>query len=392
MANALDELGQSRFVTKDCLAVFRRRLRECRRHVARNWLDLEPIPWALCHGDLRADNLVWDAVRGVTLVDFEHAGLADPIVDLCRFAAFVPLSRYQELCLVDAYAEATGKRHLGRYFTYRPLGPLFAAVMAARHLAQAARGYPGTLDVEWLATRFPTVENRLARVMGRKVRLARGGRRQRAFRGVVVVDGTAGSGKTPIAAALARELEVPHFNTGAAFRAAALLALEHGFSPDRPADVSRLVRRLTRTALRLTEDGRIRVDGRVLAASLDVWAVEATVARWARVAEVREALRPVLGIVRRAKSAVVEGRAVGRELVSRPRVVFFVEGSTAVRAVIGKDRAGGDPRRYLRVLAARDRLDRERTVAPAVPAVGAIRVRSGPDLGVMVSRMLRRLL
>jgi cytidylate kinase len=391
LRHALLALSRCRFLDARVLAGLRRRLEAAARHVERTWLDLEGAPRALCHGDLRREHLVVGRDGAVTLIDFDHAGLGDPMVDLCRFAAFAPLSPAQELCLLDAYADAAPRCDIERYFIYRPLGALFEAVAAAYHLAGVMMEPRRRVDASWLWQRIRTVEARLSRLLEVTVRVPRRAAEPSPVRRVVVIDGTAGSGKTLIASALARRLGVPHVNTGAAYRAAALIALELGLSPDGPGHAARLVRRLARLELRLTCDGGISVLGRPLFASLDLWPVEATVAAWARHAEVRAALRPVIRRALRGPGGVIEGRGVAAELRPDADAVFFVEADPAVRAKLVRGRAGAGGRQLLAALARRDRMDRTRAVAPLSRSPHAVRLQSSLDVDAVAARMERAL-
>lgn len=362
------------------------------RAVAARWWDLDDdTPRALCHGDVRARNLLFSGAGRTTraaLIDFELAGVGDPLIDLVRFTSFAALSRHQELCLLDEYCEATRAPRLDRYFLYRPIAAPFAALAAAQHFAHAAvgrrRAAPG-----WLEARRPQVEAQLSALLERPVKLARP--RAKAFVGVVAIDGAAGSGKSPLARALARRLGVPHVGTGQAYRAATLVALERGLDPDRPSDVARLQRLLVRMSLELTDDGGIVVDGAALSVALETLPVEERVAAWARHPEVRAALRPVLDAAVNVRAAVIEGRDV--KSVLRPDAVasFYVDIDEAARAHLVRGRAGGQGARLAKAMRARDRADRTRAVAPAVVPKGAVRLKASADVEGLAERLVRRL-
>ncbi|OGQ10854.1 MAG: hypothetical protein A2138_06415, partial [Deltaproteobacteria bacterium RBG_16_71_12] len=241
----------------------------------------------------------------------------------------------------------------------------------------------------WLEARRPQVEAQLSALLERPVKLERP--RRRHFAGIIAIDGAAGSGKSPLARALARRLHVPHVGTGLAYRAAALLALEHGLDPERPADVARLVRLLAGTPMVLTDDGGITVEGAPLFASLDTLPVEERVAAWARLPEVRAALRPVLDAAVQVRAAVVEGRDV--KTVLRPDAVaaFYVGVDDATRAALVRGRAGKDGKRLAAAMRARDRADQTRAEAPAVVPRGAVRVKADADVEALADRLARRL-
>lgn len=389
----LEQLAAAELLAPRPLKALRQRVRDAGRAVASRWWDLDDdTPRALCHGDLRPRNLRFSGSGTNTrasLLDFELAGVADPLIDLVRFAAFTPLSKHQELCLLDAYCEATRAAQLDRYFLYAPIAPLFSALSAAAHWAQAALGRRSAAP-GWLPERRPQVERQLGGLLQEPVRLQPP--RARAFRGIVAIDGAAGSGKSPLARALARRLGVAHVSTGLAYRAAALLALELGLDADRPGDLRRLLSRLARARLTLTADGGLELAGAPLFASLDALPVEESVARWARLPELRAALRPVLDDAVGVRAAVVEGRDV--KSVLRPDAVasFYVEVDEPTRRRLVEGRAGAQGKRLAAAMRARDAMDRARAAAPAVVPPGAVRVKASGDVEALAERLAARLL
>jgi aminoglycoside phosphotransferase (APT) family kinase protein len=62
----------------------------------------EPARPALCHHDLHHANVL-DTGTGLVVVDWEYAGLGDPIMDLAGFASYQRLVADGETMLVDAY-------------------------------------------------------------------------------------------------------------------------------------------------------------------------------------------------------------------------------------------------------------------------------------------------
>lgn len=386
MDGALDALSGARLFAARTVRRLRSCVRSAQRHLDRRWWGLDEAGRALCHGDLRPSNLLFDGGEA-RLLDFEHAGLADPMADLSRFVTFAGLSPPQELCLLDAYCEATGAAELERYFAYRPITPVFSALAGARYLLHVLDGDQRVAGDGWLLRRRARVETELSQVLGEPVRLGAGPRRRTPRKVVVAIDGLAGSGKSPLAAALARRLAVRHLNTGALYRAAALLALEHGLTPASEDHEARLLRLLARTRLTLTADGAAEVGGQRLSASLEVLPVEESVAQWAARPRVREALVKLLRSAVRVDAAVIEGRDVQTRLRPDASLALFVGGSAAGRSGAA-GRLGGERRgRLLRAFSRRDALDASRAVA----APGAVRLPSVEPLDATVNRVVRLL-
>ena len=202
--------------------------------------------------------------------------------------------------------------------------------------------------------------------------------------GRVAIDGTAASGKSVIARAVAERYGVPHYNTGAAYRAFALLAHRAGLSPPPPsapkATTTRTLAKAQAAFARaddaLSADGAIVVDGRRLEYSFLISEVGETVAIWARHPAVRGAVDVVIAEALRKKSAVVEGRDVGSRLWPRAPTRLFLTASLQARAERVVERQG-DKRllRQVRVsLARRDHLDATRAVDAMGAAPGAVTI------------------
>jgi Ser/Thr protein kinase RdoA (MazF antagonist) len=83
----------------------------------------------LCHGDLRWHNML-STPQGLRLIDFEHAGLGDAAFDLALFSARTPLSRHEELAVLDAYLDERPRDGalLDRFFLLKPAAELVGAL------------------------------------------------------------------------------------------------------------------------------------------------------------------------------------------------------------------------------------------------------------------------
>ena len=128
---------------------------------------------------------------------------------------------------------------------------------------------------------------------------------------VVAIDGPAGSGKSTIAAALARRLDVGHVDTGAYYRAAAYAVLRAGVAPDDAEAATEVVRGATIDR----RGGRTTLDGNDVEDEIRGAAVTNVVSKVAAVPEIRAHLVAVQQAAIRAEGAVVEGRDAGTVVV-----------------------------------------------------------------------------
>ncbi|WP_052667429.1 ribosome biogenesis GTPase Der [Nitriliruptor alkaliphilus] len=185
-------------------------------------------------------------------------------------------------------------------------------------------------------------------------------------RPVVAIDGPAGSGKSTVAARVAAALDVPHVDTGALYRAAALACLRAGVDLTDGAACTSVV-----VNARIDRDdvaGRTYLDGEDV--EDEIRGPEATAAVSAVSAHhgVRSALTPAQ---RRAVAdgGVVEGRDIGTVVLPDADVKVFLTASVEERARRRGGQVGRDDLETITAeLIARDDADGSREVAPLVRA------------------------
>jgi cytidylate kinase len=179
---------------------------------------------------------------------------------------------------------------------------------------------------------------------------------------VIAVDGPAASGKGTIARALAEHLQLPHMDTGALYRAAALNLWRWGGDPSSEFE-----------AVRACEDIGANIDDPELRSE----PVSKIASRISAYPGVREALlQRQRDFARGAAGAVLDGRDIGTVIAPDAHAKLFVTASAEVRAqrrvreLLGR----GMPAHYEDVLCdlrARDARDKSRNAAPLVQAKDA---------------------
>jgi cytidylate kinase len=210
---------------------------------------------------------------------------------------------------------------------------------------------------------------------------------------VVTIDGPAGAGKTTVSRGLADRLGYTYVDTGALYRGVALAARRAGVAPDDDAGLEALLSRLDLKFVRNAEssrlyDGREDIEDRIRTPEMSMLA-SAVSAR----PVVRRYLLEVQRRLGRQKGAVFEGRDMGTVVFPDADVKFFLDAPLAVRARRRhRELAGRSEQTFEEVLAdmaARDRNDQNRTLAPLRPADDAIVIESaGLTPTAVVERML----
>lgn len=193
---------------------------------------------------------------------------------------------------------------------------------------------------------------------------------------VIAMDGPGGAGKSTVARMVAERCGFQYIDTGAMYRAVALKVLRAG--PDLGMARAGEIARDCDIAFRRVE-GRQHVwlDGEDVTAALRRPEVERLVPRVAALPEVRDALVAAQRRLGANGGVVMDGRDVGTCVFPDAEFKFFVTASASERAArrYRELRQRGAPvtrQEVERELAERDRLDRERPVAPLVRAPDAI--------------------
>jgi cytidylate kinase len=196
----------------------------------------------------------------------------------------------------------------------------------------------------------------------------------------IAIDGPAASGKTTVAHQLAQQLSILYLDTGAMYRTLAHLALDARIDTD---NETALVRLWENARVNISLDASAPLGFRIVAsgrdldeATLQSNAVTAVVSTVAAHGRVREAMVRSQREIALEGPVVMAGRDIGTVVLPFAPVKIFLTASVQARV----------ERRRVQLLAAgvdisahqlaqeieeRDRLDRERTVSPLVPAPDA---------------------
>ncbi|MGM0657184.1 MAG: (d)CMP kinase [Pseudomonadota bacterium] len=198
---------------------------------------------------------------------------------------------------------------------------------------------------------------------------------------VLTIDGPSGAGKGAVSAAVARTLDWHALDSGAVYRSIALAALERAVAPEDESALVALARSVHLT-FRAGADGiDVYLDDRDVGDSLRTEAVSVMASRVAAIPAVRAALLELQRAYRRRPGLVADGRDMGTIVFPDAGLKVFLEASVEERAKrrYKQLKEKGESvmlSRLFRDMQARDRRDRERAVAPTVPATDAVVVDS----------------
>lgn len=198
---------------------------------------------------------------------------------------------------------------------------------------------------------------------------------------VLTIDGPSGAGKGAVSAAIARRLGWNVLDSGAVYRAVALASLDQGIEAEDEASLVRLAQNLV-LDFEPGQDGiEVVLDGHRVGALLRSEAVSVRASRVAAISALRDALLQLQRATRRRPGLVADGRDMGTVVFPDADLKIFLDASVEERANrrYKQLKTKGESvklSRLFRDMQERDRRDREREVAPTVPAADAVSVDS----------------
>ena len=178
---------------------------------------------------------------------------------------------------------------------------------------------------------------------------------------IVAIDGPAGSGKSTVAAALARRLGFRYLDTGAMYRALTWLAL--GEKVD-PGDADALAALAREHPVTFDEEGRVEIDGHDVSVEIRATGIDRVVPLVAAHQGVREVMRERQRALGREGDVVIEGRDIGTVVAPAAEIKVFLVAAEDERARRrSADRPGADRDELADDLRRRDERDAANTWA-----------------------------
>ncbi len=191
----------------------------------------------------------------------------------------------------------------------------------------------------------------------------------------IAIDGPAGSGKSTIAKALAKELDIDYIDTGAMYRAFGYKIREKGIDMHNPAELREL---LDSTDIDF-DHGKTLLDGTDVSGLIRTPEVSMLASDCSAIAEVRQKLVKLQQAMGETKSVVMDGRDIGTVVFPNAQYKFFLTASSEERARrrFAELTAKGEKTTFEEVLedmVKRDTQDTTRKVTPLRKADDALEV------------------
>ena len=193
----------------------------------------------------------------------------------------------------------------------------------------------------------------------------------------IALDGPAGSGKSTVAKALAKDYNILYLDTGAMYRACALKALRMGVSPQDEKAVESILNVLDVRVEYVNGAQRTILDGEDVSLEIRENNVSMGASHISAHPPVREKMVELQREIAKKMSCVLDGRDIGSKVLPDAKFKFYVTADSKVRAM----------RRYKELVAAgktvdfetlhqeiviRDKQDSEREHSPLVCAEDAV--------------------
>lgn len=182
---------------------------------------------------------------------------------------------------------------------------------------------------------------------------------------VITIDGPAGAGKSSVAKDIARELGINYLDTGAIYRAIALILAQAEITPDNDEYLREALKKI-RVELR---DGKVLVNDFDVSGEIRTPEVDELASVYSALPVVRSALLGLQQEQEQHGSIVAEGRDVGSVVFPNALVKFYMTASPEARAKRRYDEriSKGRSADYNGILAAileRDKNDSTREISP----------------------------
>ena len=194
---------------------------------------------------------------------------------------------------------------------------------------------------------------------------------------IITIDGPAGAGKSTVSKALAAQLCYCCLDTGAIYRAFAYKAKQEGISPDNDDHLAELGSKLQMQCRKLGGQWRLLLDGREVT---DAMIRTEEIGLLASTISARPCVREALLEIQRAAGAqggiVAEGRDMGTVVFPHADFKFFLDAALTERVKRRYKETEGravatDYEQIAQGILSRDKQDKERGIAPLIPAADA---------------------
>ena len=146
---------------------------------------------------------------------------------------------------------------------------------------------------------------------------------------IIAIDGPSGSGKGTIAKEIAKRLGYTYVDTGAMYRCVSLKSLREGLEEK---DEDNIVKLLKDMDIKLTNDGKVFLDGEDVSDEIRTTEVTHRVSKISSIIPLREVMRDKQHELAEKGNIVMEGRDITTEVFPNADFKFYLDASVEERA------------------------------------------------------------
>lgn len=193
----------------------------------------------------------------------------------------------------------------------------------------------------------------------------------------IAIDGPGGAGKSSLAKAVAKKLEIIYVDTGALYRTVGYYMLNHGINPTDAPAVASALGNFTLELTYVNGEQVILLDGANVKDAIRTPEMSMAASNVSAIKEVREFLLNTQRDIAKRNSVIMDGRDIGTVILPDAEVKIFLTASPEARArrryeeLLAKGKEVSYEQVYTEMVE-RDKNDSTRDIAPCVPADDAI--------------------
>lgn len=193
----------------------------------------------------------------------------------------------------------------------------------------------------------------------------------------IAIDGPGGAGKSSLAKAVAKKLEIIYVDTGALYRTVGYYMLNHGINPTDAPAVASTLGNFTLELTYVNGEQVILLDGVNVKDAIRTPEMSMAASNVSAIKEVREFLLNTQRDIAKRNSVIMDGRDIGTVILPDAEVKIFLTASPEARArrryeeLLAKGKEVSYEQVYTEMVE-RDKNDSTRDIAPCVPADDAI--------------------
>ncbi len=195
----------------------------------------------------------------------------------------------------------------------------------------------------------------------------------------IAIDGPAGAGKSTVAREVARKLKITYIDTGAMYRGLTYAALEQSLPLEDGDQLRQLLDSIHLSLYWVEGMQHVSLNGIDISNQIRTLQVSKHVSSVAKHPSVRERMVQLQQEMAQTQEVVMDGRDIGTHVLPQAQLKIFLTASIEERAkrryneLVDKGETA-DLEQIKKDIAARDRMDSEREIAPLRPASDALMV------------------